>query len=48
MVLRIVEKKPEVINSANGTTIIHSNCFISLTLDTRRECDGKPMPVANR
>jgi hypothetical protein len=23
------------------------NCFISLTLDTRRESDGKPMPVAN-
>lgn len=24
------------------------NCFISLTLDTRRECDGKPMPAAIR
>ena len=24
------------------------NCFISLTLDTRRACDGKPMPAAIR
>ncbi len=24
------------------------NCLISLTLDTRRECDGKPMPAAIR
>ena len=24
------------------------NCFISLTLDTRREFDGRPMPAAIR